>query len=978
MEEAKFIYKEKPENSGLDFDFLRAEGVHLVQKLTGAFWTDYNEHDPGVTILEQVAYALTEISYRAQFDIQDILHVDSDKQSQQSFFSPDSVLPCNALTIDDYRKLLFDSVFQIKNVWLFPVDETVGNFNGLYNVLIDTDSTISKEAVEKAAYAAYNQNRNLCEDIASIEVLSYVDIHLDVNIELTGDKSLEEVMGEIFYAVDELLCPEIKFYSLEELLKEGYELKDIFDGPLLKHGFVKTEDLPAKTNLILVSDIMKVIMQLDGVSSVKKLQISLDGKEPINEIRLEANQLTRLAPIDKDEHKVIFSKGVTSLRQTNIEEAGRILNELKSGNKRVYRLNEKTMEMPSGNTIDLGHYYSLQNQFPEVYGVGLEGISGRSSAKRKGQAKQLKGYLMLFEQVIANAFAQLEHTKDLLSIGGLRNKSYFSQPLDSVPGAEHILKKPSTKKVTPYSPEESTLDYHKGLDEIMTLGEDHFDRIHRLLDYLLALHGEEYGNYLNEFNYYYGEDEFQEYLIKNKTFFLRFIPFINNGRFKGRNYMSEDTEVGNASGLEVKVSLLLGLNAFLNYDGDLLNYQKGSLLKEFDQQGLKLIGEEVEGSYNGKSVWFTNEVITEKGELVDDEEVDLSSLTDERKNSIMQKSPIIISETIKSAELERGLDIENYRVGILNEKLKSTSAVYHINGSTNKWLELGKFRKVEEAEQAVLLHIQLFQSLNVSAEGLHLMEHISLRPHPSEPRFGLYLLNEKGERVLGSKETFTFEEREEVAHKLLGLPYHKSDSGEEGKKQKKKLSSAKSAEYLTDKENYRVEIDNDREFEIHFAAEALGLHLVSLKANMSVEKTHEEVNALVKHFSDNRNPIKTKLDFFVRHSENGPILSEDFLSQRLSIFLPDWTVRFRNPEFQAITEEVIFEQKPAMISASINWLGYEQMKEFEGLYTEFCSLKSKHGNQAYLEEAYLKSIDELSKFVYDSYERQQDVGDKKA
>ena len=49
------------------------EGIELVQALSANNWTDYNLHDPGVTILEQLCFALTELGYRAGFPVKDQL-----------------------------------------------------------------------------------------------------------------------------------------------------------------------------------------------------------------------------------------------------------------------------------------------------------------------------------------------------------------------------------------------------------------------------------------------------------------------------------------------------------------------------------------------------------------------------------------------------------------------------------------------------------------------------------------------------------------------------------------------------------------------------------------------------------------------------------------------------------------------------------------------------------------------------------------
>src|ERR1700716_2391839 len=101
MSEPVSIPPEKPRNKGLDYAYLKDEGLTLVQQLAGEIWTDYNEHDPGVTTLEQLCYALTELSYRAELPIADLL---TDQQSgridarRQALFIPRRILPCNPLT----------------------------------------------------------------------------------------------------------------------------------------------------------------------------------------------------------------------------------------------------------------------------------------------------------------------------------------------------------------------------------------------------------------------------------------------------------------------------------------------------------------------------------------------------------------------------------------------------------------------------------------------------------------------------------------------------------------------------------------------------------------------------------------------------------------------------------------------------------------------------------------------------------------
>ncbi|MCI5210374.1 MAG: hypothetical protein D3910_16660, partial [Candidatus Electrothrix sp. ATG2] len=51
----------------LDFHSLRQEGIRHIERIGNKFWTDYNTHDPGITILEQLCYALTDLLYRIDY-----------------------------------------------------------------------------------------------------------------------------------------------------------------------------------------------------------------------------------------------------------------------------------------------------------------------------------------------------------------------------------------------------------------------------------------------------------------------------------------------------------------------------------------------------------------------------------------------------------------------------------------------------------------------------------------------------------------------------------------------------------------------------------------------------------------------------------------------------------------------------------------------------------------------------------------------
>src|SRR5262245_9332276 len=122
MPEIKSISPERPLNPGLDFEELKREGLEILQRLSGSVWTDYNEHDPGVTILEQLCFALPELSYRADLPIEDLLCDATGRLDARAtaLFPADAMLACAPVTANDYRRLLIDRVPGAGNAWIVP------------------------------------------------------------------------------------------------------------------------------------------------------------------------------------------------------------------------------------------------------------------------------------------------------------------------------------------------------------------------------------------------------------------------------------------------------------------------------------------------------------------------------------------------------------------------------------------------------------------------------------------------------------------------------------------------------------------------------------------------------------------------------------------------------------------------------------------------------------------------------------------
>jgi len=157
------------------FDRLREIGLKRIQELSKTIWTDYNLHDPGMTTLEALCYAITDLGYRLTFDIKDLLANDPETEGDvdfKNFFTARQILHNAPVTLKDFRKLLMDvavladgEVLGIKNAWALPstdsemklyvdkVKEKLDYFptvtdkdgffiKGLYNFLLEFDQSI--------------------------------------------------------------------------------------------------------------------------------------------------------------------------------------------------------------------------------------------------------------------------------------------------------------------------------------------------------------------------------------------------------------------------------------------------------------------------------------------------------------------------------------------------------------------------------------------------------------------------------------------------------------------------------------------------------------------------------------------------------------------------------------------------------------------------------------------------------------------
>ena len=570
MPETLTIDPDEPLDPGLDYALLKEEGIALVQQLSGSIWTDYNEHDPGVTTLEQLCYALTELSYRAEIPLADLL-VDRTtgkiNPRRQALFIARRIFPCNPVTENDYRKLLVDRVSGVANAWLTPyrARRPERRVDGLYDIWLYVpglpDPVCHPEeskTVRDEAWRVYEHHRGLCEDAHAVRILRPVATQVSADVIIGDGDAPESILADLLFELGNFFAPELRRESLKTQLDRGETASEIFDGPLLLNGFITDDQLQPKASEIPVQDVVGVMAATPGVRAVSRVEVragggTYSGQAQIPVARSEILELDT-APVDGRFTLRLFRNGIEvepDARRVEIQLARRW-----KSYRRTYRLNAQYQELfafPTGRRRRVRRYESIQNQYPNVYGISSYGLPEGSPAPRRGQAKQLKGYLLPFEQLLADFFAQLARAKDLYSIDGELRHTYFFQYLDrSVPDVEPLLKRGDGT---------GTVGYRRGLPQLVHSQDDFVARRNRFLDLLLALYAEQLdSSSVLELSCDGSADQgVGERLIAAKLALLRQLVVSTRDRGRGFDVMGPPTW-RNVAGMEIKIRIQLGIS----------------------------------------------------------------------------------------------------------------------------------------------------------------------------------------------------------------------------------------------------------------------------------------------------------------------------------------------------------------------------------------------------------------------------------
>lgn len=559
-----FIKRLQPDPDGLDFEGLREEGIRLVQETSGDVWTDYNLHDPGVTLLEAICYAMTDLVYRTSFSAADYL-ASSDGAidfKKQALYRPDEIFPCRPVTENDYRKLILNSVPNTDNVWITRRKSQTGDLFGLYQIYVllservkDQGNAGVRKVYASAITKVFAANRNLCEDLAGVDIVERISYSMLGEIEIEGKKEPADILAEVYFACAQYLSPKISLQSYAEMYNSGSSLEELLSGPLTEHGYIAEDELHPWRGQFSIPDLVGKITQIEGVKNVRHL-VFVDGKgnetDSINLGNAHSNLSTaclRFPPPDGEAGIKLYKTGKAyPVSPRDVEtEFNRLDYKHQALRRRKRRFDWVDAMLPAATYRQTSAYYSLQNHFPDVYGLNAYGVPDSAPPERKALAMQLKAYLLFFEQVMANFLQNVQEIPRLFSLDEQLRQSIFYQVLrnDAVPRVEEV-----------YLGDIAQMD--SKLAELIAGFDNYADRRNRVLDYLLGLYGEKFSqNSLHQFFAEHADTEDQR--ISNKIAFLKDIVDLSKNRAAAFDYRKPTDDYHNSSGLKKKLSVLLDL-----------------------------------------------------------------------------------------------------------------------------------------------------------------------------------------------------------------------------------------------------------------------------------------------------------------------------------------------------------------------------------------------------------------------------------
>lgn len=376
---------------------LQEKALKDIQRIAGKVWTDYNLHDPGITLLDVLNYVLVETDYRMGFTLPDYLTLPQKEfiPREHALFAPSEIYPVNPVTVTDYRKLFISNIDDLSDVRVIVHPES-GTYDFVLDVWPDTTDARRKRIL-KEVFNLYHAHRNLCENVGMIRFLEYDILQICAEIEIDDTMDSNMLTARIFFEIQEFLRAGVRFRRVDELLAEGWTPDEILEGPEQGRMVVDNDSLCTDWEEYDVAWLYQRLRDLQGVSRISSFYFKEDGNVIHGNLKRKSIfQGYALAEMGYRKHEISLTRRGRSV--LILWDAV----QLHFGSMRaaLYGAQNRTTDkevldaVPIGIHRDVFSHYSLRNDLPGCY--------------RENIGKQAGAYLDIFDRLTEYALDELK------------------------------------------------------------------------------------------------------------------------------------------------------------------------------------------------------------------------------------------------------------------------------------------------------------------------------------------------------------------------------------------------------------------------------------------------------------------------------------------------------------------------------------------------------------------------------------------
>jgi hypothetical protein len=561
------IKRVQTDPDGLDFSGLRGKGIALLQGLSRDAWTDYNLHDPGVTLLEMLCYGLTDLVYRTDFDVADFLTDESGSidYHRQALFAPQDIFPNAPVTEIDFCKLIYDDLPQVDDVWIRTARDD-GEASGLFRVYIKPHESMTREGesdweqLRRDVIELLSMHRNLCRDVERVHMVQSEPYTLGGEIEIDDSRPAAEIYADIYFRCGKAISSGGQIMRFEEALNQGMSWEELLTGPLTRHGHIEDSHFERSNYDVDVVKLISLVRNIPGVKHVKSLcLLDREGQRHAQINMKHADEICPVLAFPKTDTllealRLVRGKGAGQLaapRQSAVqfrEQVKLYLRKLEFEHD-AFRNNvgnlHRLVSMPRGQYRELAEYSSVGEHTPAIYGINHYGVPSSEPPDVHARARQLKAYLYPFEQLMANYLASLQGIKHLYSIDASLQQTYFAQFLTDtqVPNLKVLYGEQGTPQQ---------------VQAVLREQDAYTDRRNRVLDSLLAVYGEVFpADAMRRYDVYHAED-IELHLIDCKIRLLNHLCRLSGNRGTAMHMQTDYWHGLNYASIQHRIQLLCG------------------------------------------------------------------------------------------------------------------------------------------------------------------------------------------------------------------------------------------------------------------------------------------------------------------------------------------------------------------------------------------------------------------------------------